>query len=132
MMIKMRPVTVHQVPEQVTASEERSFLRELHKYVETERPRLVLDCSRVRQMDNTTIHLLLSCLEEAMKRKGDVKLASLAPEAEATLRLTGVNRLFEFYATTAGAVHSFQHRSSSLIGPEFETADIDGESESAA
>jgi len=71
----MRAVTVHEVPDKVTAAAERRFLRELQTFVETERPRLVLDCSRVQQMDNATIHLLLSCLEEAMKRNGDVKLA---------------------------------------------------------
>ena len=35
---------------------------------------MVLDCSNVRQLDRAGIQVLLRCLEEAMKRNGDVKL----------------------------------------------------------
>jgi anti-sigma B factor antagonist len=122
MIIKMRAVTVHEVPEQVTAASEKKFLRELQTYVETERPRLVLDCSRVRQMDNDTMHLLLSCLEEAMKRNGDVKLAAVRAEAKASLLFAGVSRLFEVYATTAEATHSFRHRPNAALLTAYETA----------
>ena len=118
MSTSIRAVTVHEVPEQVTATEQRIFLRDLQKHVETERPRLVLDCSRVRQMDNATIHLLLRCLEEVMKRNGDAKLASLPAGAQATLQLAGANRLFEIYATTAEAVHSFRERRISTMPSE--------------
>lgn len=132
MMIKMRPVTVHQIPDQVTAEEERLFLREMEKYVEVDRPKLVLDCSRLRLMDDGAIHLLLSCLEEAMKRKGDVKLASLRPGAEAMLRFSGADRLFETYATTADAVRSYRERPGSVALPSFGTGKVTGEAESAA
>lgn len=114
MLITMRAVTVLDVPAHVTASEEHDFLNRLQQYVETERPHLVLNCSAVRRMDKPTMHLLLSCLEEAMKRNGDVRLASLSSEAEASLQLAGLRRLFETYATTAEAVRSFQHRPTAL------------------
>lgn len=120
MIIKMRTVTVHEIPEEVTASEERRFLEDLQQYVETERPRLVLDCSRVRKMDNAAIHLLLSCLEEAMKRNGDVKLAGLDRDAKAALSFTGANHLFEVFPTAADAVRSFQRRSGALAPAAFE------------
>jgi anti-sigma B factor antagonist len=128
----MRAVTVHQVPEQVTATGERSFLRNLQKDLETERPRLVLDCCRVQQIDNATIHLLLCCLEEVMKRNGDAKLASLPPGAQATLQVVGVNRLFEIYATTEEAVHSFRERPISITPPELAIEGLQRGSESAA
>lgn len=111
MIIRIRAVTVHEVPEHVTPAAERKFLQDLQTYVETERPRLVLDCSAVREMNNPTIHLLLSSLEEAMKRNGDAKLAGISPEAKAALDAKGVNRLFETFATTGEAVQSFRHRS---------------------
>ena len=132
MPTSVRAVTVHRVPEEVTAIEERSFLRDLQQDVETERPRLVLDCSRVQRMDNATIHLLLCCLEEVMKRNGDAKLASLPPGAQATLRLTGVNRLFEIYATTAEAVNSFRKRPVSITPPELAADGLHRGSETAA
>lgn len=113
MIIRIRAVTVHEVPERVTPAAERKFLQELQEYVETERPRLVLDCSAVSKMDNAAIHLLLSCLEEAMKRNGDARLSAVSKTARTVLDATGVSRLFEIYPTTAEAVQSFRHRASS-------------------
>ncbi|HEY0794364.1 MAG TPA: STAS domain-containing protein [Acidisarcina sp.] len=114
MSIRKRPVRVHEVPEELTPLKERAFLRELQKYAESERPRLVLDCSRVTDMHAGTISLLLSALELVMKCNGDVRLASLTPEAEADLRSAGVIRLFEVYATVESAIHSFHQRAASL------------------
>lgn len=131
MVITMRPVTVHEVPDHVTSAVEKKFLRNLQQYVETERPRLVLDCSKIRQMDNGTIHLLLSCLEEVMKRNGDVKLAAVRPDGRSTLQVTGVHRLFEMYATPSEAAHSFQRRSASFP-TALDAADLEHDAESAA
>ncbi len=72
-----------------------------------ERPCVVLDCSRIREMDKSAIHMLLCCLEEAMKRDGDVKLAAVSPLARRALEATRVDRLFEIYETEAEAVSSF-------------------------
>lgn len=132
MNITMRPVTVHQIPEQVSASDERKFLRELQDFVERDRPRLVLDCSRIRRMDNNMMHLLLSCLEEVMKRNGDVKLASLPAGAEGALQTMGVSRLFETYSTTAEAMHSYHQRLAGISPAVFATEEFDRESETAA
>lgn len=131
MLITMRAVTVHEVPAQVTASEEHNFLNHLQQYVETERPRLVLDCSQVRRMDKPTLHLLLACLEEAMKRNGDVRLASLSTEAEAALQLAGLRRLFETYPSTAEAIRSYQQRPTALP-PELVTCAAPFAEENAA
>jgi len=82
-------------------------LRELESSMSVDRPFIVLDCSHVHRLDRSVVEVLLCCLEEAIKRNGDVKLASIPSGAEAILELTGVNRLFEIFDTTAGAVHSF-------------------------
>lgn len=129
MLITMRAVTVHEVPAEVTASEERTFLRNLQEYVETERPRLVLDCSKIRRMNRPTMHLLLSCLEEAMKRNGDVRLAALPPEARTSPQLAGLRRLFEIYPTAAEAVHSFQQRPVAMPpGLDLDAVELNAES----
>jgi len=114
MSIRARAVRVHQVPEKVTSTRERSFLREVQTYAQSQRPRLVLDCSKVQDLDNVALHMLLSCLEEVMRCNGDVRLASLRPKAEAALRVAGVLRLFEVYATPEAAVNSFHHRTNSM------------------
>jgi hypothetical protein len=56
----------------------------------------------------------------------------LPPEAQATLRLTGVNRLFEIYATTEEAVNSFRKRAVSLTPPELAAEALHRGSETAA
>jgi len=132
MSIKKRAVRVHQIPEQLTARRERMFLQNLQKDAEAERPRFVLDCSMVWEMDYATINLLLSCLEEVMKCNGDLRLASLRPEAQAALQLAGVSRLFETFETTDGAVQSFQQRPISLAPLTFEGDVFDNASENAA
>lgn len=122
MIVSKRTVNIQQMPEQVNAANERLLLQYLQKKcAETERPRFVLDCSPVRDMDIATIQLLLSCLEEVMKCNGDVRLASLRPEASAALRLSGVCRLFETYESTEAAVQSFQKRPSSMAPLEIES-----------
>jgi anti-anti-sigma factor len=108
MLSRVRSVEVHQVPEKVNVVRELDFVRALRESVTTERPRFVLDCSKVVEMNSATIRLLLSSLEEAMKCNGDVRLASLRPSAESALRMAGVSRLFEIYGTTEAAAQSFQ------------------------
>jgi len=103
----MRPVIVKQLPEMLSVEQGRAFLREAEHSLTAARPQVVLDCSRVRQLDSAGIQVLLRCLEEAMKRNGDVKLASVPPAAAAILRMTRVDGLFEVFDNTSDAVDSF-------------------------
>lgn len=106
-MLTSGPVIVMQVPEQFTGGEANNFLRELGPLLESNRPRVVLECSQVRSMDSAGVETLLHCLEEALKRDGDLKLASLSPEAEVILELLRVARVFETFPTSEEAVRSF-------------------------
>jgi len=101
-------VIVKQLPDDLSVKQGRVFFREVEECLNSDRPRIVFDCSKLQQLDSAGIHVLLRCLEEAMKRNGDVKLAALPAAAAATLEVTGVNRLFEFFDTTTDAVCSFQ------------------------
>ena len=103
-------VTVKQLPAAFDARHERIFLLQLEDCWNASRPRIVLDCANVRQIDHPFVHLLLSCLEEAMKRNGDVRLAGVGPEARALLKRHGVDRLFKIFATNQGAIESYQGR----------------------
>ena len=107
--MRFRPcaVTVTQLPDTLDMKRGRLFFKELESRVNIDRPCIVLDCSLVRKMDRFAIHMLLCCLEEAMKRDGDVKLAAVSSSARATLELTRVDRLFEIYETETEAVNSF-------------------------
>ena len=115
--MRFRPcaVTVTQLPETLDMNQGRLFFKELESRMNIDRPCVVLECSKVRDMDRFAIHMLLCCLEEAMKRDGDVKLAAVTPSARETLERTRVDRLFEIYETETEAVNSF-------FRPQFERA----------
>jgi anti-sigma B factor antagonist len=106
-MIAGRPVVVKQLPEKLSLEQSRMFFCEVEPSLTADRPRLVLDCSRVRELDNAGVQVLLHCLEEAMKRNGDVKLASLPPAAAEILELTRIDSLFEVFESIRDAVNSF-------------------------
>lgn len=115
--MRFRPcaVTVTRLPATLTMKQGRIFFNELEARMNIDHPCVVLDCSKVREMDRFAIHMLLCCLEETIKRDGDVKLAALSPSAREILELTRVDRLFEIYDTEADAVKSF-------FQPHFERA----------
>lgn len=107
MAIPMRGVMVKELPEKLTGKHGKLFLREVQDSLNIDRPRLVLDCLNVRELDRNALHILLCCLEEAMKHNGDVKLAALPPGATAFLEITGASRVFDTYSTVGEAVDSF-------------------------
>jgi ABC-type transporter Mla MlaB component len=108
-MTRARPVSVKELPENLSLKQGGSLFRGADSCWNADRPRVVLDCSKLRELDSAGIQVLLSCLEEAMKRNGDVKLAAIPPGAAAILELARVDHLFEAFDSTAEAVNSF-HR----------------------
>ena len=102
---------VKEFPGALNAPQRRFILGEVQSYPLDERPCIVLDCSKMNHMDRLSIQLLLCCLEEAIKRNGDVKLSAVPAEARSTLKLTGVDRIFEIFETNAEAVNSFRQLS---------------------
>ena len=113
MQLTLRPraVTVKQLPAAFDSKQEQIFLREFEDCLNVSRPCIVLDCSQACEIDGPFLHLLLCCLEEAMKRNGDVRLAALTPEAKAALKVSRIERLFKTYETETEAVDSFQQPS---------------------
>jgi anti-sigma B factor antagonist len=108
MTMQARTVTAMQLPESTNSNQLQAFLRELRDCAQNSRPRIVIDCSKIRRMDQAVLLLLLSCLEEAMKRNGDVKLAALPADAKAVFESTGAARLFKIFETVFEAIDSFR------------------------
>ena len=127
MTIGLRAVAVIKLPAVLSVKDKLSFLHDAGAALATNRPRLVLDCSAIGDCDSSVIHLLLHCLEEAMKRNGDVKLACVPAHAAIVLVSTGVARLFETFDTTEEAVSSF-HRlpSAAIIPPALARTELEG------
>ncbi len=108
MTMQARTVTAMQLPELTNPNQMQGFLGELRDCTRISRPRIVIDCSQVRRMDQAVLLLLLSCLEEAMKKNGDVKLAAVPAEGRAVLESTGAARVFKTFDTVVEAVDSFR------------------------
>jgi anti-sigma B factor antagonist len=104
-----KPVVVKALPERLNLKSVQAVLQEMGPVLKEDHPLVVFDFARVRQMDGAGVEMLLECIEQAMKRDGDIKLAAVAPELAVILELTRVDRLFEIFETTAEAVESF-HR----------------------
>ena len=104
---RSRPVVVKRMPERMTLPQARAFLREVQPFLNADRPQLVFDLSTVRQMDSAGVEMLLRCMDRAMHRDGDVKLAALSPQAAVVLDLSRAARLFEIYDTSTDAARSF-------------------------
>jgi len=98
---------VKQLPERFVKGELEPFCRDLAALLRAEPPRLVLDFSRVQEIDRFGAETLLAWLKQALKANGDIKLAALAAAPELILELTGVGRVFEAYPSVVEAVQSF-------------------------
>jgi len=106
----LRAISIKQVPEKLDVRRCRLFFRELESCMSVERPCIVLDCSRVHLMDRHTLHLLLCCLEGAIKRNGDVRLAAVTPAAMLNMQHAAIDRLFRIFPNVDDAVESFERR----------------------
>jgi anti-sigma B factor antagonist len=131
-MSTRRSVTIEQLPEITSEEQGRRFLSMVQNRMGDRRPGLVLDCSGLTQMDRPVLHLLLSCLEEAMKRNGDARLASVSPTAQAMLKVIGADRLFQIFPSNADAVNSFYQNSAGFSSIEYSQNEDRQESENAA
>jgi len=107
MLVSSRPVVVMQLPEQLNVESAKDVLQDLEPLFECHHPRIVLDCSQVRCIDGAGVEVLLRCLEEAMKRDGDLKLSAVSPQSEVVLELLRVDRVFEMFGSSEDAVRSF-------------------------
>ena len=110
MTFRSKTVVVRELPAKLDRHSETALLNDLRAAMSVERPAVVLDCSRLREMHVIAIHFLLCCLEEAMKRNGDVRLAAVSREAKDSLRGLRIDQLFRTFETSEQAIDSFQRR----------------------
>ena len=102
-----RPVLVKRVPENMNHRESQKFFADVRPLLNADRPQLVFDLSQVRQLDVAGIEVLMQCMSMAMRKDGDLKLASLSDHAAVVLELTRADRLFEIYETSTDAARSY-------------------------
>lgn len=106
-MNPVRPVIVKNLPERLTAGSTDPFFCEVEPILEGDRPRVVFNFFNVRHFDYAGVAVLLTCIEEVLKKNGDLKLAAVSAPSLTILELTRVDRLFEIFENTADAIKSF-------------------------
>ena len=110
MRYQERTVTLELVPRMASGEEKRHFFQTFKSRASSLRPYVVLDCSMLKIMDKSAIYLLLCCLEETLKRNGDLRLARVSSEARKMLEAVGADRLFRIFASNAEAINSYHQR----------------------
>lgn len=91
----MQSAIMIKLPEQFGAKEARRLGRELKNRVFSNTPNVLVDLSRVRQIDLAGIEGLLDCMELVAKNDGSLQLGEISPEAATILELTQMDRLFQ-------------------------------------
>jgi anti-anti-sigma regulatory factor len=81
------------LPEAFGGKEARRLGRELKNRM-SNAPRIVVDFSRVREIDLAGLEGLLDCMETVAKNDGALQLGEMSPEAEIFLELTRMDQLF--------------------------------------
>jgi anti-anti-sigma regulatory factor len=82
------------LPEAFGAKEASRLGRELKSRMSTETPHVVVDFSRVREMNLEGLEGLLDCMETVARNDGALQLGEMSPEAAVFLELTRMDRLF--------------------------------------
>lgn len=119
MTFRPKPVSIRQLPDTIDRKQERLFLQELERDLNVVRPAVVIDCSKLDDLNPAAIHLLLCSLEQAMKRNGDIRLSGVSPSARLQLARADADRLFRIFPTIGEAVESFHRRSHVITPPVF-------------
>jgi anti-anti-sigma regulatory factor len=125
-------VVVVQLPADLNAAAEQALFNEVERCMDADRPCLVVDFALVSNLSDALVYRLLCCLEEAMKRNGDLRLASLPSASRDIVERSSLDRLFEVYDSTADAVSSFHGGPFMTFSEPLSSACSNRESESAA
>jgi anti-anti-sigma factor len=83
------------LPESFSSKEARQLARELKSKITESSPCVVLDLSRVRQMDSKGLEALLACMDEVAKCDGAIQLRAVSAEAAILLELTRIDQILQ-------------------------------------
>lgn len=107
-MLSRRTIVVVGLPQRLTRAHGRDFLLEIGPLLDVDRPRIVFDCSQVREIDRAGTDMLLHCVEQVIRQDGELTLSAVPAKIMAVLELTCVDRLFEIFQSNSDAVESYK------------------------
>jgi len=95
------------VPEVFGRKEARKLQRELRNKIGNDVPCVIVDLSRVKNIDLAGVEGLLRCMEQIARLDGSVQLGGISPEAATILELTRMNMLIQKFPAFPAEAPSF-------------------------
>ena len=90
-----------------TREQAEEFKLILLKHIEDNNIKLIVDLHQCVFVDTTFLSTLLIALKAAIKKGGNLKLASPKHDVAEVLEATGMNRVFDIYPNISDAISSF-------------------------
>ena len=118
----MSSAVVVKMPEALDASNARKLGRELKSRMAGDASTVVLDVSRVREIDLSGIESLLACMEEVARHDGNLQLFNVSPDLATLLELTRVNQLMQKFPGFSVEAPQFE------VAPDAEPENVSAES----
>jgi anti-anti-sigma factor len=91
-----------------TREQAEEFKLILLKHIANDDIKLIVDIYQCDFLDSTFLSSLLIALKAAIKKGGNLKLASPKPDVTEMLEATGMNRVFDIYPNISDAINSFK------------------------
>lgn len=108
------------LPEFIGAKAARKLRRELKSKLTNANLHVVLDLSRVKNIDLKGMEALLTCMEEVARRDGALQFAGISAEAATLLELTRIDRIFQKFPGFSTEAPAFA-LATDAVGEEAET-----------
>jgi anti-sigma B factor antagonist len=106
---QLKRVDLVEVTGRLDSNSAPQFEAAVQKIIDDGRYRIVADFSGTDYMSSAAFRVLISALKQVKKgtRRGDVRLAGVAPKLMEVFKLGGFDELFKFYDKQVDAVGSF-------------------------
>jgi len=114
----MSSAVVVKMPEALDARSARKLGRELKSKIAAGSPLVVLDLSRVKDVDLSGVEGLLRCMDEVARQDGSLQLTGVSPEVATLLELTRVNHLMQKFPGFSIEAPQFE------VAPETATEEV--------
>lgn len=95
------------LPEVFGKKESRKLRRELKQQFASNRPCVVVDLSRVKEIDLAGVEGLLNCLQEIAKQDGALQIGGISAEAATMLELTRMEGILQKFPAFPAEMPSF-------------------------
>jgi anti-anti-sigma factor len=85
------------LPENFSRVASRALAKELDYHLLTDQPCVIVDLSRVKQIDRHGLDMLLGVMTKVARHDGSVQLGEISPQAAIMLELTRMDRIFDMF-----------------------------------